>query len=733
MTHIRWQQRTKHLLIIAGDICSKETFKMVTKYKTKQQNKAVEADGRQVSLDRVRNIGIIAHIDAGKTTTTERILFYTGVNYRIGEVHEGTATMDWMVQEQERGITITSAATTCNWKDHKINIIDTPGHVDFTAEVERSLRVLDGAVGIFCAVGGVQPQSETVWRQAKNHNVPLVAFVNKMDRIGADFEKVVSDIREKLNATAVPIQIPIGAEDNFHGIIDIINEEAIFFDDEYGTKRRVDSIPEEDLDTVSNARHYLIECLAEFDDGIMEAFLSDIIPDKETIIQALKESTTANEIVPVLCGTAFKNKGVQPLLDAVVNYLPSPIDTWSVEGIDPTTEMKKSIHVGDDQSFAGLVFKIMNDPYVGKLSFFRVYSGIAKPGMILYNPRTKQKERLGRILQMHANSREERATVYSGDIAAAVGLKKATTGDTICTQNDPIALEAMNFPEPVISIAVEPKTSADRDKLFNALAALSDEDPTFVVRSDVETGQTIIAGMGELHLEIIKDRLIREFKIEANTGRPEVAYRETITSASKADTKFVRQSGGHGQYGHVIIDMKPMERGYGITIEDKVTGGRIPKEYIKPIEKGIMQAAKSGILIGYQLTDFHIDILDGSHHPVDSSEMAFNIAGSMALKQAAKAANIVILEPLMKLEINTPEESMGDIIGDVSSRRGNVAEISTNEKITKIVAHAPLAEMFGYATAIRSISKGRASYSMEPSHFVQVPANVQQQIVEKNK
>ena len=705
----------------------------MAKNKTKQQHKAIEAEGRKVSLEMVRNIGIIAHIDAGKTTTTERILFYTGVNYKIGEVHEGTATMDWMIQEQERGITITSAATTCTWKDHKINILDTPGHVDFTAEVERSLRVLDGAVGVFCAVGGVQPQSETVWRQAKNYNVPLIAFVNKMDRVGADFERVVCDIREKLGATAVPIQIPIGAEEDFHGIIDIIHEEAIFFDDEYGTKRRVDSIPEKYLESTNNARNYLVECLAEFDDGIMESFLSDEIPDNETIIKALRKSTTDNEIVPVLCGTAFKNKGVQPLLDAVINYLPSPVDTWSIEGIEPSSEKKKSIHVGDDQPFAGLVFKIMNDPYVGKLSFFRVYSGIAQAGMTLYNPRTKQKERLGRILQMHANSREERKAVYSGDIAAAVGLKTATTGDTICTQHDPIVLEAMNFPEPVISIAVEPKTSADRDKLFNALAALSDEDPTFVIRSDVETGQTIIAGMGELHLEIIKDRLIREFKIEANTGRPEVAYRETITSSSKADTKFVRQSGGHGQYGHVIINMKPMERGHGITIEDKVTGGRIPKEYIKPIEKGILQAAKSGVLIGYQLTDFHIDILDGSHHPVDSSEMAFNIAGSMAFKQAAKNAGIVLLEPLMKLEITTPEGSMGDIIGDVSSRRGNVVEITTGEKTTKIIAHVPLAEMFGYATAIRSISKGRASHSMEPSHFVKVPANVQQQIVETNK
>ena len=706
----------------------------MVKIRAKHHDKAVEAEGRRVSLENVRNIGVIAHIDAGKTTTTERILFYTGVNYKIGEVHEGTATMDWMVQEQERGITITSAATTCTWKKHKINIIDTPGHVDFTAEVERSLRVLDGAVGVFCAVGGVQPQSETVWRQAKKYDVPLVAFVNKMDRTGADFEKVVADIREKLGATAVPIQLPIGAEENFVGIIDIINEQAVYFDtDNHGSKNRIEPIPEVYIENTAIAKNYLIECLAEFDDVIMDYFLSDEKPDKQLIVDALRKTTIDSEIVPVLCGTAFKNKGVQPLLDAVIDYLPSPIDIWEVDGLEPDSEKKKTIHVGDDQPFVGLIFKIMNDAYVGKLSFFRVYSGVAKTGLMLYNPRTRRKERLGRILQMHANTREERDAVYSGDIAAAVGLRNATTGDTVCLQKEQIVLEPMNFPEPVISIAVEPKTSADRDKLFKALSALSDEDPTFVIRSDVETGQTIIAGMGELHLEIIKDRLTREFKIESNTGRPQVAYRETISSSSKADAKFVRQSGGHGQYGHVILDMKPMERGHGITIENKVTGGRIPREYIKPIEQGIRETAKSGVLIGYQLIDFHIDILDGSFHAVDSSEMAFKIAGSMAFKQAAKNAGVVLLEPLMKLEITTPEGSMGDIIGDISSRRGSVVEISTGEKTTKIIAHVPLAEMFGYATAICSISKGRASHSMEPSHFVRVPTNVQQQIVEKNK
>ena len=682
----------------------------------------------------MRNIGIIAHIDAGKTTTTERILYYTGVNYKIGEVHEGTATMDWMVQEQERGITITSAATTCMWKDHRVNIIDTPGHVDFTAEVERSLRVLDGAVGVFCAVGGVQPQSETVWRQAKQHKVPLLAFVNKMDRTGADFNRVIEDMREKLNITAVPLQIPIGAEDNFKGIIDILEEKTIFFEgDEYGSKVKIDKVPEEYTAEVAAAKNYLVECLAEVDEEIMEIFLLDEMPDLEAIKKALRKSVISNEIIPVLCGTAFKNKGVQPLLDAIIDFLPSPLDIYSFEGMDPKTEQPKEIHVGDDQPFAGLVFKIMNDPYVGKLTFFRVYSGVASKGMQVYNPRTRKTDRLGRILQMHANTREERNAVFSGDIAAAVGLKNATTGDTICVQNNQIILESIEFPEPVISIAVEPKTTADRDKLYNALQLLSDEDPTFTIRSDEETGQTIIAGMGELHLEIIKDRLFREFKVEANTGRPQVAYRESICNQVKADAKFVRQSGGHGQYGHVIIEIEPRERGYGITFESKVTGGNIPKEYIKPVEAGILEAAKSGVLAGFQVTDFHVTLLDGSYHPVDSSELAFKVAGSMAFKNAAKKASIKILEPVMKLEITGPESSIGDIIGDISGRRGNVVEINTGtvDNITKIIANAPLAELFGYATSLRSLTKGRASYSMEPSVFDCVPASIQQQIVEK--
>jgi elongation factor G len=700
-----------------------------------KKKSAQQAEGRSVALPNVRNIGIIAHIDAGKTTTTERILYYTGVSYKIGEVHDGTATMDWMVQEQERGITITSAATTCTWKDHKINIIDTPGHVDFTAEVERSLRVLDGGVGVFCAVGGVQPQSETVWRQAKQHKVPLLAFVNKMDRTGADFNKVVEDMRSKLNITAIPLQVPIGAEAEFKGIIDIFKNETIYFEgDEYGSKMTIDSVPAEFEAEVADAKNYLIECLAEVDEKIMEVFLQDEIPSDDDLKEALRKATIRNEVIPVFCGTAFKNKGVQPLLDGILDYLPSPLDINTWKGTDPKTEEPKTISVGDEQPFAGLVFKIMNDPYVGKLTFFRVYSGVASKGMQIYNPRTRKTDRLGRILQMHANSREEKNAVYSGDIAAAVGLKNATTGDTICTQNGQIVLESIDFPEPVISIAVEPKTSGDRDKLYGALGLLSDEDPTFTVKTDEETGQTIIAGMGELHLDIIKDRLVREFSVDANTGQPQVAYRESISQAAKANTKFSRQSGGRGQYGHVIIDIAPRERGYGITFENKVTGGNIPKEYIKPVEQGILEAAKNGILAGYPLTDFHIDLLDGSFHAVDSSEMAFKIAGSMAFKEAAKKAGIKILEPVMKLEITGPESSIGDVIGDISGRRGNVIEINTGteDNITKIIANAPLAELFGYATALRSLTKGRASYSMEPSNFECVPAIIQQQIVEKN-
>jgi elongation factor G len=694
-----------------------------------------EAPGRHVALKNVRNIGIMAHIDAGKTTLSERILYYCGVSYKIGEVHEGTATMDWMEQEQERGITITSAATTCSWNDHRINIIDTPGHVDFTAEVERSLRVLDGAVAVFCAVGKVQPQSETVWRQAQKYNVPIVVFVNKMDRTGADFYAVVDDIRFKLGATPVPLQMPIGAEDQFAGVIDIIAKKAIFFDgDEMGATMRVEEIPEEYAEKVAEARHYMIECLAEVDDDVMELFLEDQEPDEELIRKTIRKATLDNSIVPVACGTAFKNKGVQPLLDIVTEYMPSPLDSWEIQGTDPNTEEPLTRHVGDSQPFSALAFKIMTDPYVGKLTFMRVYSGVASKGMTVYNPHTGKRERFGRLLQMHANSREERDSVYSGDIAAVVGLKNVTTGNTLCDEKEQIVLESMTFPEPVISIAVEPKTTADRDKLYTALGALSDEDPTFTVRSDEETGQTIIAGMGELHLDIIQDRLVREFKVECNTGAPEVAYRETILKEAEANTKFARQSGGRGQYGHVIMKVYPKDRGHGVTVENKVVGGRIPKEYIKPVEAGIREAAQTGVLAGYPVVDFHVDILDGSYHPVDSSEMAFKIAGSMAMKEAAKTAGLVLLEPIMKVEITTPDENMGDLIGDITARRGNIVEVDSDyqELFTRILAHVPLSELFGYATAIRSLSRGRASYSMEPSHFDPVPKTIQEKVMEKN-
>ena len=693
-----------------------------------------DADGRKVSLQNVRNIGIIAHIDAGKTTTSERILFYTGVNYKLGNVDDGNTTLDWMAQEQERGITITSAATTCFWKEHRINIIDTPGHVDFTAEVERSLRVLDGAVGVFCAVGGVQPQSETVWRQSRKYNVPLIAFVNKMDRTGANFDKVVKDMCDKLGALAVPVQIPIGAEGGFAGVIDIIDRRAIYFDEsELGSKLRVTDVPAELQDKTEAAFRHLVECVGEVDDVVMELFLADKTPSAEVIKQALRRATVRNDIVPVLCGASFKNKGVQPLLDAVIDYLPSPIDVWSVDGIDPKNEEKKSFHTGDDQPFSALAFKIMNDPYVGKLTFFRIYSGIAEKGMTVYNPRTRRTERLGRLVQMHANNREDRDEIFCGDIAAAVGLRNITTGDTLCKQDNQIVLETMRFPEPVISMAVEPKTTADRDKLYGALGALSDEDPTFQVRSDEETGQTIISGMGELHLEIISDRMQREFKVDVNVGAPQVAYREAILGPGNADTRFVKQTGGRGQYGHVVLTIKPLERGAGVEIENKVVGGNIPKEYIRPIETGIREAAKTGILIGSPITDFHVEIIDGSYHPVDSSEMAFKICGSMAFKQAAKKAGLVVLEPIMKLEINSPEEYMGDVIKDVSGRRGGIVEVDAGSDGVKIIANVPLSEMFGYTTALRSITKGRAYNSMEPSYFEKVPANVQQQLLEKNK
>jgi elongation factor G len=692
-----------------------------------------ESPHRKVALKETRNIGIMAHIDAGKTTLTERILFYTGVNYKIGDTHEGTATMDWMEQERERGITITSAATTCYWKGHRVNIIDTPGHVDFTAEVERSLRVLDGAVAVFCAVGKVQPQTETVWRQAQKYNVPIVALINKMDRTGADFDGAVREIKTKLGATPVPVMLPIGCEASFEGVIDVLGNKALYFSDEdKGVTIIEKELTPEQAERREAAFKHMIECLAEVDDEVMEVFLNDQVPPIEDLRQAMRRATVKARVVPVAAASAFKNKGIQPLLDVVTDYLPSPLDIWDIKGTNPDTGEAITRHVGDLQPFSALVFKIMSDPFVGKLYYFRVYSGVATQGMTMLNPRTGKRERMGRLLQMHANSRIEREEIFSGDIAAAVGLKNVTTGDTLCLESDPIVLESMFFPEPVISIAVEPKTSGDRDKLSKGLQALSEEDPTFQVRSDEETGQTIISGMGELHLEIILDRLVREFKVEANTGAPQVAYREALTKTGHADSKFVRQTGGHGQYGHCIIDVTPLERGAGIIIENKVVGGNIPKEYIKPIENGIREAAAGGVLAGYPVIDFKVEIIDGSYHPVDSSEMAFKIAGSMAFKEAAKKAGIELLEPIMKVELTTPDENMGDLIGDLTSRRGSIVEINSGENsFDRIVANVPLSELFGYATAIRSLSRGRASYSMEPAHFEKVPKQVQDKIVEK--
>ena len=692
-----------------------------------------ESPNRETGLRNTRNIGIMAHIDAGKTTLSERILFYCGKSYKIGDVHEGTATMDWMEQERERGITITSAATTCAWRDHRINLIDTPGHVDFTAEVERSLRVLDGTVAVFCSVGKVQPQTETVWRQAQKYHVPIIAMVNKMDRTGADFWGVVNEIKTKLGATPVPLMLPIGKEADFVGVIDVLANKAVYFDGDNGENRRFEDLNAEQQEARDNALQHAFECVAEVDEQIMEYFLEEKMPEIEVLRAGIRRATLATGIVPVCCGTAYKKKGVQNLLDAVVDYLPSPVDVWDINGTDPQTGEKKTRHVGDLQPFAALMFKIMTDPFVGKLYYFRVYSGVASQGMTVYNPRTGKKERLGRLLQMHSSQRTEIPDVYSGDIAAAVGLKNVTTGDTLCAEEDPIVLESMNFPEPVISIAVEPKSSGDRDKLFKGLAALSAEDPTFQVHSNEETGQTIISGMGELHLEIILDRLIREFKVEANTGAPQVAYREALNAAAESNMKFVRQSGGRGQYGHCVINLIPQERGAGIVIENKVVGGNIPKEFIKPIEAGIREAAGSGVLAGYPLVDFKVEIIDGSYHPVDSSEMAFKVAGSMALKDAARKAGLMLLEPIMKVELTTPDENMGDLIGDITSRRGNIAEINANndQAFTRVTAQIPLSELFGYATTIRSLSRGRASYSMEPSHFERVPKQIQDKVVEK--
>ena len=688
---------------------------------------------RKISLDMTRNVGIMAHIDAGKTTTTERILFYTGVERKLGEVHEGQATMDWMEQEQERGITITSAATTCFWKGHRINIIDTPGHVDFTVEVERSLRVLDGAVAVFSAVDGVQPQSETVWRQADKYKVPRIAFFNKMDRIGANFDMCVSDIKEKLGSNPVPIQIPIGAEDQFEGVVDLIEMKEIVWpvDSDNGQRFDVKDIRAELQEKAEEARQYMLESIVETDDVLMEKFFGGEEITKEEIIKGLRKATIDNTIVPVVCGTAFKNKGIQALLDAIVNYMPAPTDVAMVEGRDPKNpDILIDREMSDDAPFASLAFKVMTDPFVGRLTFFRVYAGFVEKGATVLNSTKGKKERMGRILQMHANKREEIEQVYCGDIAAAVGLKDTTTGDTLCAEDAPIVLEQMEFPEPVISVAVEPKTKNDQEKMGIALSKLAEEDPTFKVRTDEETGQTIISGMGELHLEIIVDRMKREFKVESNVGKPQVAYRETITQSCDQEVKYAKQSGGRGQYGHVKIILEP-NPGKEFEFVNKITGGVIPREYIPAVEKGCREALESGVIAGYPLVDVKVTLYDGSYHEVDSSEMAFKIAGSMALKQAATKAKPVILEPVFKVEVTTPEEYMGDIIGDLNSRRGMVSGMIDRNGAKIITAKVPLSEMFGYATDLRSKSQGRATYSWEFSEYLQVPASIQKQIQEE--
>jgi len=671
----------------------------------------------------------MAHIDAGKTTTTERVLFYTGKVHRMGETHEGSAVMDWMVQEQERGITITSAATTAFWKGHQINIIDTPGHVDFTVEVERSLRVLDGAVAVFCAVGGVEPQSETVWRQADKYRVPRVAFVNKMDRVGADFSRVVEMMKSKLGASPAPIQLPIGAEDNFRGIIDLIEEKAIIYLDDLGTRSETQEIPPELTAEVEQYRNNLLESLADFDDQIMEAYLGGQAVAPERIRAALRRATIESKLTPVLCGSAFKNKGVQLLLDAVVDYLPSPSDLPPVRGNDVKTKAEVERKPSDEESFAAIAFKVMTDPYVGKLVFFRVYSGELATGSYVYNANTERRERVGRILRMHANHREEIKVVRTGDIAAAVGWRDTSTGDTLCSEEHPIHLESMEFPEPVISVAIEPRTKADQDKLGLSLVKLAEEDPTFRVRTDAETGQTIISGMGELHLEVITDRLIREFKVEANIGRPQVAYRETIREATKVEGKFVRQTGGRGQYGHVWLEIEPNEPGAGFVFENKIVGGVVPKDYVPAVEAGIKEAMLNGVLAGYPMVDVKVALVDGSYHEVDSSEMAFKIAASMGFKEGCRKAKPVLLEPIMKIEIITPEEYLGDVLGDFNSRRGRVDGMESRPGAQTVHGYVPMAQMFGYATVLRSISQGRAIYTLTFSHYEEVPVNIANEII----
>ena len=683
---------------------------------------------REYSLEKTRNIGIMAHIDAGKTTTTERILYYTGVNYKIGETHEGTATMDWMEQEQERGITITSAATTCHWRGTRINIIDTPGHVDFTVEVERSLRVLDGCVTVLCAKGGVEPQSETVWRQADHYNVPRMIYVNKMDIMGADFYRVLDMVHDRLKCNAVPIQLPIGAEADFRGIIDLVEMNARVYYDDLGNDMHTEEIPEDMRDMAEEYRTNLLEAISDFDDEIMMLYLDGEEVPQDMIRNAIRKATCAVKMVPVVCGTSYKNKGVQKLLDAIVDYMPSPLDIPAITGTNPKTDEEETREASDDAPFSALAFKIMTDPFVGRLSFFRVYSGIVEAGKSVLNSSKGQRERIGRILLMHANHREDLSVAYSGDIAAAVGLKNTTTGDTLCDEKNPIILESMEFPEPVIRVAIEPKTKAGQEKMAIALQKLAEEDPTFKTYTDEESGQTIIAGMGELHLEIIVDRLLREFKVEANVGKPQVSYKETITREATVDTRYVRQTGGKGQFAHCKITVEPNESGKGYEFINKITGGAIPKEYIPCVDQGIQGAMQSGVLAGYQVVDVKVTLIDGSYHEVDSSEMAFKICGSMAFKEACEKAGPTLLEPIMKVVVTAPDDYMGDVMGDINARRGQIIGSDIRNGAAVIEANVPLASMFGYATDLRSKTQGRATYSMEPSHYVELPKSLQESL-----
>ncbi len=684
---------------------------------------------RKVSLEKTRNIGIMAHIDAGKTTTTERILFYTGVNHKLGETHDGDATMDWMAQEQERGITITSAATTCFWKNHRINIIDTPGHVDFTVEVQRSLRVLDGSVTVLCAKGGVEPQSETVWRQADEYKVPRMIFVNKMDIMGADFYRVLDMVKERFNCNAVPIQLPIGAEATFKGIIDLINNDAEVYYDDLGKDVRREEIPDDMKELAAKYRSQLIESVVEQDDELMEKYFEGVEPTVEEIKKVIRKATIANEMVPICCGTAYRNKGVQPLLDAIVDFMPAPTDIESIKGINPDTDEEEQRHSSDSEPFSALAFKIATDPFVGKLCFFRVYSGTVNAGTTVYNSVKNTRERMGRILQMHANHREDIETVYAGDIAAVVGLKNTTTGDTLCDEKYPIVLESMNFPDPVIRVAIEPKTKAGQEKMGIGLQKLAEEDPTFKCYTDEETGQTIIAGMGELHLEIIVDRLLREFKVEANVGKPQVAYKETIRKKVDHETKYKRQSGGSGQYGHVKIILEPNEPGKGYEFVNAVVGGKIPKEFIGPVDQGIQGALNSGVLANYPVVDVKVTLYDGSYHEVDSSEMAFKIAGSMAFKEAARLADPILLEPIMKVVVIVPDEYFGTVQGNLIARRGEIQGFEDRSGLKQINARVPLAEMFGYATDLRSQTQGRGQYVMEPDGYKPVPKSIAEKII----